>query len=147
MADQGYTVIDCDAINREVCAHRIKNIFYQLLLPGSPAYASAIRKFGASIVLDNGEIDRARLRDIIFNDESKRLQLNKCLHTYIGLRVICNIFKYRILHWRQHVGELSPTLSYCTCVCSARYSAVVQYTIGTNQWAHCCGYSFSRVAS
>ncbi|KAK1936278.1 putative dephospho-CoA kinase [Babesia divergens] len=110
MADQGYTVIDCDAINREVCGHRIKNIFYQFLLPGSPAYASVIRKFGASIVLDNGEIDRARLRDIIFNDESKRLQLNKCLHTYIGLRVICNIFKYRILHWRQHVVLDIPLL-------------------------------------
>lgn len=98
LSDHGFIVIDCDAINRE------------LLLPGSPAYASVIGKFGPSIVLDNGEIDRGQLREIVFNDEAKRLQLNKCLHTYIGLRVICDIFKYRILQWNQRVVLDIPLL-------------------------------------
>ncbi|CDR94404.1 dephospho-CoA kinase, putative [Babesia bigemina] len=98
LADNGYTVVDCDAINRE------------LLLPGSPAYASIIRKFGAGIVLDNGEIDRAQLREIVFNNEARRLELNKCLHKYIGLRVIWNIFKYRVLLWRSRVVLDVPLL-------------------------------------
>lgn len=98
LVEQGFVIIDCDAINRE------------LLLPGSLAYASVIRKFGASIVLDNGEIDRNQLREIVFNDESKRLQLNKCLHTYVGLRVISDIFKYRVLQWRRHVVLDIPLL-------------------------------------
>ncbi|GFE54133.1 dephospho-kinase [Babesia ovis] len=98
LADNGYIVIDCDAINRE------------LLLPGSPAYASIIRKFGAGIVLENGEIDRKQLREIVFNNEARRLELNKILHKYIGLRVIWNIFKYRILLWRRRVVLDVPLL-------------------------------------
>ncbi|GIX62914.1 dephospho-CoA kinase [Babesia caballi] len=98
LADHGFTVIDCDAINRE------------LLLPGSAAYASVIRKFGPGIVLDNGEIDRTQLREIVFNNEARRMELNKCLHKYIGLRVVWNIFKYRILLWRPRVVLDVPLL-------------------------------------
>nr|BAN65253.1 dephospho-CoA kinase, putative [Babesia bovis] len=98
LADNGYVVIDCDAINRE------------LLLPGSPAYASIIKKFGAGIILDNGEIDRQQLREIVFNNEARRLELNKILHKYIGIRVIWNIFKYRILFWKSRVVLDVPLL-------------------------------------
>ncbi|EDO07312.2 Dephospho-CoA kinase family protein [Babesia bovis T2Bo] len=98
LADNGYVVIDCDAINRE------------LLLPGSPAYASIIKKFGAGIILENGEIDRQQLREIVFNNEARRLELNKILHKYIGIRVIWNIFKYRILFWKSRVVLDVPLL-------------------------------------
>eukprot|EP00371_Babesia_bovis_P002233 XP_001610880.1 dephospho-CoA kinase [Babesia bovis T2Bo] len=110
LADNGYVVIDCDAINREV---GVKNLFpmcTQLLLPGSPAYASIIKKFGAGIILENGEIDRQQLREIVFNNEARRLELNKILHKYIGIRVIWNIFKYRILFWKSRVVLDVPLL-------------------------------------
>ncbi|MFX3623949.1 MAG: dephospho-CoA kinase [Ectobacillus sp.] len=61
-------VIDADIIAREVVE------------PGREAYRQIVEKFGTEILLKNGAFDRARLGNIIFHDEEKRLLLNNIVH-------------------------------------------------------------------
>ncbi|KAK2196742.1 bifunctional Dephospho-CoA kinase/P-loop containing nucleoside triphosphate hydrolase [Babesia duncani] len=98
LSERGYIVIDADEINRK------------LLVPGSAAYDTLISKFGAGIVLANGEIDRDTLREIVFNDENKRRTLNRCMHWYIGLSIVWLIVKHRVLEWHPRVVLEVPLL-------------------------------------
>ena len=67
----GATVIDADAISREV------------LEPGEPAYCEAIKEFGDRIICPDGTIDRAALGAIVFHDASKLKRLNAITHPVI----------------------------------------------------------------
>lgn len=42
-----------------------------------------VNKFGADILLENGELDRKKIANIIYSNEEKRKQLNKCTFKYI----------------------------------------------------------------
>ncbi len=68
LLSMGYPVIDADVISRNI------------LEKGSDAYFEVIEHFGEEILLSNGEIDRKRLGEIIFNDEEERLKLNGIVH-------------------------------------------------------------------
>ena len=67
-ADAGAHIIDADKIAREV------------VKKGTPAYEEIISFFGPTILLANGEIDRKRLGDIIFNDPEKKTRLDAIVH-------------------------------------------------------------------
>lgn len=71
LKDKGYTVIDADIIAREVV-----NI-------GKASYKEIIECFGEEILLENKEINRKKLGDIVFNDMDKLSQLNELTHPYI----------------------------------------------------------------
>ncbi|XP_065175544.1 dephospho-CoA kinase-like [Sycon ciliatum] len=81
----GCPVIDADQISRDVVE------------VGQPAYKKIVSEFGESVLLPSGELNRAALGEIIFNDESKRRLLNKCTHTYIHRRmryiVLCSFLR------------------------------------------------------
>ncbi|HSO18342.1 MAG TPA: dephospho-CoA kinase, partial [Desulfosarcina sp.] len=68
LADAGARVIDADRIAREV------------VIRGSPAYADIVAFFGREVLRKDGEIDRSRLGDIIFNDPEKQARLNAIVH-------------------------------------------------------------------
>ena len=70
----GCRTIDADAIAREVVA------------PGSPGLAAVVAAFGATILTAEGTLDRKRLGEIVFSDESRRKQLNSILHPLIIAR-------------------------------------------------------------
>lgn len=70
-AKLGVPIVDADVIARQV------------VQKGTPALQAIIQYFGADITLLNGELDRTKLRQIVFNDESKRLWLNQLLHPII----------------------------------------------------------------
>lgn len=67
----GVGVIDADQI-----AHRISE-------PGQPGYQAITALFGADVLQPNGQIDRRKLRDIVFNDDLQRQQLESNLHPLI----------------------------------------------------------------
>lgn len=69
----GVPIIDADIIARQV------------VKKGTPALQHIAQHFGKQILLPDGELDRAKLRNIIFNDESARLWLNSYLHPLIEL--------------------------------------------------------------
>ena len=69
--DLGIEVIDADKVAREVVE------------PGKPALTQIELYFGKEVVGINGELDRAKLRNIIFNSEIKKQWLNDLLHPII----------------------------------------------------------------
>jgi dephospho-CoA kinase len=70
---QGIPVIDTDVIAR------------QIVEPGQPALAEIIGAFGPEMVTPHGQLDRARLAELVFRDIPARNQLESILHPRIRL--------------------------------------------------------------
>ncbi|KNB73377.1 dephospho-CoA kinase [Brevibacillus reuszeri] len=68
LRERGIPVIDADQIAREVVE------------PGKPAYEAIVRHFGRDILLEDGQIDRKKLGEVVFSDESERQKLNAIVH-------------------------------------------------------------------
>lgn len=68
---QGITVIDADLVAREVVAK------------GQPALQKIQETFGEHVLLENGELNRRALRDIIFQDPNARQRLEAITHPAI----------------------------------------------------------------
>jgi dephospho-CoA kinase len=71
----GAKLIDMDQVAREVVA------------PGSPALAQIAARFGQQILLSDGSLDRAKLRDVVFADAAARADLEAITHPLIRARV------------------------------------------------------------
>src|SRR5215468_740550 len=54
-------------------------IAHELYRPGQPIYEELVKRFGAEIVQPDGEIDRAKLATIVFNN-GRVEELNKIVH-------------------------------------------------------------------
>jgi dephospho-CoA kinase len=72
--DLGAKVIDADEIAHE------------LLRPGSPVFKPIVERFGRGIVNATGEIERARLGEIVFAGATERAALNAIIHPAIMAR-------------------------------------------------------------
>lgn len=70
-AELGITVIDTDQLARDVVA------------PDMPAFQKILVHFGKHILNAAGQLDRKKLRSIIFNDPQQKLWLEKLLHPLI----------------------------------------------------------------
>lgn len=75
-AELGVPVIDADIVAREVVE------------PGEPALISIAEHFGRDILLPDGGLDRARLREIIFKDQGEKKWLEELLHPLIRERIV-----------------------------------------------------------
>lgn len=67
----GIQVVDADIVAREVVA------------VGSPLLAQIAALFGTQILQADGSLNRGALRELIFQDEQKKQQLNQLLHPVI----------------------------------------------------------------
>ena len=70
-AELGIPIIDTDIISR------------QLVEPGQPALQQICLAFGNEILSADGELDRSKLRNIVFSAAEKRKQLETILHPLI----------------------------------------------------------------
>lgn len=71
LEEKGACVIDSDTLAREVVRH------------GTPAWSEIVEHFGDGILLPDGEIDRGKLGEIVFNQPSERAFLNQVTHPRI----------------------------------------------------------------
>lgn len=55
---------------------------------GEEAYDQIVNHFGKSILYENGSINRARLGEIIFNNEKERMILNGIVHPAVRKRMV-----------------------------------------------------------
>ncbi|MCL5057047.1 MAG: dephospho-CoA kinase [Actinobacteria bacterium] len=83
LAGLGAEVIDTDALAREVVA------------PGTAGLEMIIREFGPGILNEKGELDRAGMADIVFNDPGARARLESIIHPEIRRRLAALISQYR----------------------------------------------------
>ena len=77
--DYGIDLIDADIIARDVVAI------------GSRGLCRIIEKFGNSILLDDGNLDRSQLRAAIFSDPHLKNWLNQLLHPLIREQMLADI--------------------------------------------------------
>ena len=72
-------VIDADVVAREVVAK------------GSPLLTDIVAHFGKQVLTESGELNRATLREIVFNDEAQKCWLNNLLHPAIRHEMQCQL--------------------------------------------------------
>ncbi len=73
---QGIVVVDADIAARTV------------VQAGKPALKAIVERFGQGILLSNGELDRAALRKIVFDDPSQRQWLESLTHPLIREEIL-----------------------------------------------------------
>ena len=79
---EGALLVDADRIAREV------------VLPGSPALAQIAERFGSDMLLPDGALDRKRLGERIFKDDSERKALEAITHPIIRQRMKAMMDQY-----------------------------------------------------
>ena len=73
LSSYGYKVIDCDALNADLLC--------------DDKYIKSISDFFPEVV-DNGQINKKALSNMVFNDEEKRLILNSIAHPAIRAKLL-----------------------------------------------------------
>lgn len=71
----GAKIIDADMIAREVVEH------------GEPAWQEIVDEFGSDILNSDRSINRKKLGQIIFNDDTRRKRLNRITHPRIMAKI------------------------------------------------------------
>ena len=71
LSEQGIVIVDADRVAREV------------VQPGTPALKAIIDAFGEQYLTQEGNLDRAAMRQLVFGDEEKRLLLESITHPQI----------------------------------------------------------------
>ncbi len=69
-------ILDADVYAREAVA------------PGTPVLAAISDRYGSGVLLPNGELNRQRLGEIIFNSSAERLWLEQCIHPFVRDRLV-----------------------------------------------------------
>lgn len=73
LAARGAVIIDADVLAREVVE------------PGTPGFAAILERFGMQVLKD-GQLDRARLAEIVFADPIARRDLEQIVHPAVRAR-------------------------------------------------------------
>ncbi|XP_064030776.1 dephospho-CoA kinase domain-containing protein isoform X1 [Pogoniulus pusillus] len=94
LRELGCAVIDADVIAREVVQPHFK------------AYQQIVSSFGTEILLENGEINREALGNIIFSQPEKRQLLNSITHPEIQKEMLKQILKYFVLGYRYVILDI-----------------------------------------
>ena len=75
-ASLGITIVDADLVSRVIVE------------PGRPALTAIADHFGPDILLADGQLDRAALRQRVFADNDERLWLEQLTHPLIGEEIM-----------------------------------------------------------
>ena len=107
LAARGATVIDADAISRSVTAS------------GGAAIEAIRAAFGPTFITPQGELDRARMRELAFSDPAARERLQAIVHPLVQAGMLeaaaaaqgpCTVFEIPLLvesrHWRQGLDRI-----------------------------------------
>ena len=72
LADRGATLLDADAIVRE------------LQQPGTPVFAAMVARWGDEVVAEDGTLDRGAVAARVFTDPDELAALNAIVHPAVG---------------------------------------------------------------
>lgn len=114
LMQRGIPVIDADAIAREV------------VRPGKTAWKKIKRVFGPEVISGDGEIDRAALGKIVFEDPRARIKLNRITHPFIYIETLKELARHLVRGDR--VVVLDAALLFETATRWMVHSVIVVYT-------------------
>mgnify|MGYP006230414447 FL=1 len=72
LVDKGVVLVDADQIVKD------------LQKPGGEVFNRIVEIYGNEILLDDGELDRQKIAEIVFNDENELSKLNDIVHPAVG---------------------------------------------------------------
>jgi dephospho-CoA kinase len=75
LAERGAVVMDADVLARDAIA------------PGTPGFARVVELFGEDVLSPTGELDRARIAEVVFHDQEMRRALEAIVHPEVARRV------------------------------------------------------------
>lgn len=90
----GCAVIDVDVIARHV------------VQPGYPAHQRIVEAFGTEVLLENGDINRKALGDLVFNQPDRRHLLNTITHPEIQKEMMRETVKYFLRGYRYVILDI-----------------------------------------
>jgi dephospho-CoA kinase len=83
LAELGAVIVDADVIARKVVE------------PGQPALAAIVKRFGDSVLLPDGTMNRPAVASIVFHDKEALADLNAITHPAIGEEIAKQIAMHR----------------------------------------------------
>ncbi len=83
LKELGAVVIDTDRIARDV------------VTPGTPGLDQIVKTFGSDVLMPGGELDRAKMGDMVFKDPAARSKLEAIVHPLINQEVVKRIDEYK----------------------------------------------------
>ncbi len=91
LAERGAVIVDADVVAREVVA------------AGTPGLAAIVTRFGPEMLDDDGNLRRAALAAVVFNDTEALKDLNAITHPAIGLEMMRRVTEHlqsdRVVVW------------------------------------------------
>jgi dephospho-CoA kinase len=97
----GAGVIDFDILARKVVS------------PGEKAWGEIVEYFGEDILLDNRELDRKKISEIVFYDSEKRKKLEGFTHPAIGEEFVKEVDRIANLENKAIILVVVPLLIEC----------------------------------
>ncbi|VAH59696.1 unnamed protein product [Triticum turgidum subsp. durum] len=88
----GVPVVDADIVARLYADYGDMHL-QNVVQKGTGGWKKIVKTFGNDILLENGEIDRALLGQIVFSDPAKRKLLNRLLAPHISFGIFWEILK------------------------------------------------------
>jgi dephospho-CoA kinase len=82
LAKLGYPIVDTDLLAREVVE------------PGSVGLAAIAEHFGKNVINQDGQLDRAALRERVFKDSTEKAWLEELLHPMIRTLMLAELHKH-----------------------------------------------------
>jgi dephospho-CoA kinase len=83
LAERGAVVIDADDLARQAVA------------PGTDGFDRVVRTFGREILTAEGDLDRRRLGEVVFADETRRRELEAIVHPEVARLFVEAVEPYR----------------------------------------------------
>lgn len=115
-AELGVPIVDADVVAREVVAK------------GSPLLVQIQARFGDQILTEEGELNRAQLRQIVFADENEKNWLNNLLHPAIRAEMLQQLTacKAEYVLWVVPLLIENRLTEFCDCVLVVDVSPEIQ---------------------
>lgn len=84
LLEKGYTVVDADAVSRDICAKQ------------APMLRLLVKEYGIEIIREDGTLDRTKLADLAFASRKGTRRLNELVQTGILIRAMEIFYRLRL---------------------------------------------------
>lgn len=120
----------------------------ELQRAGTPCYDKIVEAFGTEILTKDKELDRGKLAQIVFRDESSLTLLNEIVHPEVKRQVIRSVFEEKKKQSPLYVIEaaLLPTAGY-EDICDEMWYIFAKETVRRERLKASRGYTEEKITA